>query len=168
MGAGTYLGGWRVIRTLGKGLVEIKPPQGMAADSSSCAVILLSASFGYAVSSSQVASGSVLGSGVGKPGAEVRWGVAGRMATAWLVTLPLAGGIGAISFWLVHALGGYLGVATGFAALFGMSLAIWLRSRKVRVDHTNVNARWKGNLTAGLEPDVVAAEFDTIASGTAS
>lgn len=74
MAAGTYLGGWRIIRTLGKGLVEIKPPQGMAAESSSAAVILLSAHFGYALSTTQVATGSVLGSGVGKPGAEVRWG----------------------------------------------------------------------------------------------
>lgn len=74
MAAGAYLGGWRIIRTLGKGLVEIKPPQGMAAESSSAAVILLSAHFGYALSTTQVATGSVLGSGVGKPGAEVRWG----------------------------------------------------------------------------------------------
>lgn len=74
MAAGTYLGGWRIIRTLGKGLVEIKPPQGMAAESSSAAVILLSAHFGYALSTTQVATGSALGSGVGKPGAEVRWG----------------------------------------------------------------------------------------------
>ncbi|OOK65587.1 phosphate transporter family protein [Mycobacterium kansasii] len=74
MAGGTYLGGWRIIRTLGKGLVEIKPPQGMAAESSSAAVILLSAHFGYALSTTQVATGSVLGSGVGKPGAEVRWG----------------------------------------------------------------------------------------------
>ncbi|EUA22424.1 phosphate transporter family protein [Mycobacterium xenopi 3993] len=71
--AGTYFGGWRIIRTMGKGLVEIKPPQGMAAESSSAAVILLSANFGYALSTTQVATGSVLGSGVGKPGAEVRW-----------------------------------------------------------------------------------------------
>lgn len=66
MAAGTYLGGWRIIRTLGKGLVEIKPPQGMAAESSSAAVILLSAHFGYALSTTQVATGSVLGSGVGR------------------------------------------------------------------------------------------------------
>ena len=93
MAAGTYLGGWRIIRTLGKGLVEIKSPQGMAAESSSAAVILLSAHFGYALSTTQVCTGSVLGSGLGKPGGEVRWGVAGRMAVAWLVTLP-AGRVG--------------------------------------------------------------------------
>lgn len=151
MAAGTYLGGWRIIRTLGKGLVEIKPPQGMAAESSSAAVILLSAHFGYALSTMQVATGSVLGSGVGKPGAEVRWGVAGRMVVAWLVTLPLAGLVGAFTYGLVHFIGGYPGAILGFALLWLTATAIWLRSRRAPIDHTNVNADWEGNLTAGLE-----------------
>lgn len=151
MAAGTYLGGWRIIRTLGKGLVEIKPPQGMAAESSSAAVILLSAHFGYALSTTQVATGSVLGSGVGKPGAEVRWGVAGRMVVAWLVTLPLAGLVGAFTYGLVHFIGGYPGAILGFALLWLTATAIWLRSRRAPIDHTNVNADWDGNLTAGLE-----------------
>lgn len=151
MAAGTYLGGWRIIRTLGKGLVEIKPPQGMAAESSSAAVILLSAHFGYALSTTQVATGSVLGSGVGKPGAEVRWGVAGRMVVAWLVTLPLAGLVGAFTYGLVHFIGGYPGAILGFALMWLTATAIWLRSRRAPIDHTNVNADWEGNLTAGLE-----------------
>lgn len=151
MAAGTYLGGWRIIRTLGKGLVEIKPPQGMAAESSSAAVILLSAHFGYALSTTQVATGSVLGSGVGKPGAEVRWGVAGRMVVAWLVTLPLAGLVGDFTYGLVHFIGGYPGAILGFALLWLTATAIWLRSRRAPIDHTNVNADWEGNLTAGLE-----------------
>ena len=92
---GTYLGGWRVIRTLGKGLVEIESPQGMAAESSSAAIILLSASFGYSLSTTHVATGSIIGTGLGKKGADVRWSVAGRMATAWLFTLPVAGVVGA-------------------------------------------------------------------------
>jgi PiT family inorganic phosphate transporter len=154
MATGTYLGGWRIIRTLGKGLVEIKPPQGMAAESSSAAVILLSAHFGYALSTTQVCTGSVLGSGVGKPGAEVRWGVAGRMATAWLVTLPLAGLVGAITYWIVHLIGGYPGAIIGFSLLVAVSAAIYLQSRKVKVDHKNVNAEWEGSLTAGLEGSV--------------
>ena len=121
MAMGTYLGGWRIIRTLGKGLVEIKSPQGMAAESSSAAVILLSAHFGYALSTTQVCTGSVLGSGVGKPGGEVRWGVAGRMAVAWLVTLPLAGLVGAITYWIVHLIGGYPGAIIGFGLLVAVA-----------------------------------------------
>jgi phosphate/sulfate permease len=151
MALGTYLGGWRIIRTLGKGLVEIESPQGMAAESSSAAVILLSAHFGYALSTTQVCTGSVMGSGLGKPGGEVRWGVAGRMATAWLVTLPLAGLVGAVTYWIVHLIGGYPGAIIGFSLLVAVSAVIYVRSRKVKVDSKNVNAEWEGSLTAGLE-----------------
>ena len=78
---GTYLGGWRIIRTLGKGLVEISSPQGMAAESSSAAVILASSQMGFALSTTHVATGSILGTGLGRR-AEVRWGVAARMLVA--------------------------------------------------------------------------------------
>ena len=159
---GTYLGGWRVIRTLSKGLVEIKSPQGMAADSSSAAIILLSSHFGYSLSTTHVATGSILGSGVGKPGAEVRWGVAGRMASAWLVTLPAAGVVGAITYFLVHAIGGYPGAIVGFAVLIAVSAAIWLQSRKAPIDHTNVTADWEGNLTAGTNDKPPPAPQPTV------
>ncbi|OBI04275.1 inorganic phosphate transporter [Mycolicibacter heraklionensis] len=158
MSAGTYAGGWRIIRTLGKGLVEIKPPQGMAAESSAAAVILLSSHFGYSLSTTQVATGSVLGSGVGKPGAQVRWSVAGRMAAAWLVTLPMAGGVGAAAYGLVHGIGGYPGITIGVVLLISTVLAIWLRSRRARIDHNNVNAEWHGSLTGGLEAPAVQPE----------
>jgi inorganic phosphate transporter, PiT family len=151
MAAGTYLGGWRIIRTLGKGLVEIKSPQGMAAESSSAAVILLSTHFGYALSTTQVCTGSVLGSGLGKPGGEVRWGVAGRMGVAWLVTLPLAGLVGAVTYWIVHLIGGYPGAIIGFGLLVAVAATIYIPSRRVKVDHNNVNAEWEGSLTAGLD-----------------
>jgi PiT family inorganic phosphate transporter len=151
MATGTYLGGWRIIRTLGKGLVEIKSPQGMAAESSSAAIILLSAQFGYALSTTQVCTGSVMGSGLGKPGGEVRWGVAGRMVVAWLVTLPLAGLVGALTYWIVHLIGGYPGAIIGFGLLVAISAYIYMRSRKNKVDHNNVNNDWEGDLTAGLD-----------------
>ncbi|MFZ0715247.1 MAG: inorganic phosphate transporter [Mycobacterium sp.] len=153
MALGTYTGGWRIIRTMGKGIVEIKSPQGMAAESSSAVIILLSAHFGYALSTTQVVTGSVLGSGVGKPGAEVRWSVAGRMAAAWLITLPSAGLVGAVTYYIVHGVGGYPGAILGFLLLVATATAIYLRSRKSKVDHTNVNAEWKGDLTAGLDED---------------
>ena len=151
MALGTYTGGWRIIRTMGKGIVEIRSPQGMAAESSSAVIILLSAHFGYALSTTQVVTGSVLGSGVGKPGAEVRWSVAGRMAAAWLITLPSAGAVGAVTYFVVHGIGGYPGAIVGFLLLIAAAGAIYLQSRKTKVDHTNVNAEWKGDLTAGLD-----------------
>jgi inorganic phosphate transporter, PiT family len=159
--AGTYLGGWRIIRTLGKGLVEINPPQGMAAETSSAAIILLSSHFGYSLSTTHVATGSILGSGMGKPGAEVRWGVAGRMVVAWLITLPAAGIVGAITYFVVNGIGGFVGATIGFLLLVGVSFAIWWQSRKAPIDHSNVNNEWEGNLTAGTSEKVDSAKPKT-------
>jgi PiT family inorganic phosphate transporter len=159
--AGTYLGGWRVIRTLGKGLVEIKSPQGMAAETSSAAIILLSSHFGYSLSTTHVATGSILGSGVGKPGAEVRWGVAGRMAAAWLITLPSAALVGAVTYFITHLIGGYAGAAVGFLLLVAVAGAIWLQSRKAPIDSKNVNDEWEGSLTAGTSEKAPAAKAES-------
>jgi PiT family inorganic phosphate transporter len=153
---GTYMGGWRVIRTLGKGLVEIESPQGMAAESSSAAVILLSSHFGYSLSTTHVATGSILGTGLGKKGAEVRWNVAGRMATAWLFTLPLAGLVGAGGFELAHGIGGTGGVIVDLVILIAVAGTIYFRSRKTAVSHDNVNAEWTGTV-APAEPVPAAA-----------
>jgi PiT family inorganic phosphate transporter len=148
---GTYMGGWRVIRTLGKGLVEIEAPQGMAAESSSAAIILLSSHFGYSLSTTHVATGSIIGTGLGKKGAEVRWNVAGRMATAWLFTLPAAAGVGAGAYALANAIGTTGGVVVDLILLIAVSAVIWIRSRKTRVGHDNVNSEWKGSV-APSEP----------------
>jgi inorganic phosphate transporter, PiT family len=153
---GTYLGGWRVIRTLGKGLVEIESPQGMAAESASAAVILLSSSFGYSLSTTHVATGSIIGTGLGKKGAEVRWNVAGRMATAWLFTLPSAGIVGAGAEYLAHSIGKTPGVLVDLVILIAVAAFIYIRSRATKVDHTNVNDDWTGT-AAPSEPEPAAA-----------
>ncbi|HEX3815432.1 MAG TPA: anion permease [Mycobacteriales bacterium] len=149
---GTYMGGWRVIRTLGKGLVEIEAPQGMAAESASAAVILLSSHFGYSLSTTHVATGSILGTGLGKKGAEVRWGVAGRMATAWLFTLPAAGLVGAGAYGLAHLIGGTAGVIVVLVILIAIAFGIYLRSRKTTVSHDNVNSEWTGSVAPAETP----------------
>ena len=136
---GTYLGGWRIIRTLGKGLVDIAPAQGMAAQSASAAVILASSHLGFALSTTHVATGSVLGSGVGRPGAHVRWRVAGRLVAAWLITLPAAGLIGAVMWWVGHV----AGAVPVFAVLVITAAGVWLRSRRTPVGHHNVNEEWE-------------------------
>ncbi len=153
---GTYLGGWRVIRTLGKGLVEIESPQGMAAESASAAVILLSSSFGYSLSTTHVATGSIIGTGLGKRGAEVRWNVAGRMATAWVFTLPSAALVGAGAYALAHVIGGTTGVVIDLIILVAVAAVIYLRSRANKVDHNNVNDEWTGS-AAPAEPQPAAA-----------
>ena len=158
---GTYLGGWRVIRTLGKGLVEIESPQGLAAEASSAAIILSSSAAGMALSTTHVATGSILGSGVGKPGAEVRWAVAGRMAVAWLITLPAAALAGAATFWLGHAVAGatsdLIGSILIFAVLVVTSGYLWWRAQQHKVDHRNVNAEWDTSTNSVVPADVRAA-----------
>ena len=140
--AGTYLGGWRIIRTLGKGLVEIEPPQGLAAESASAAVILASSHLGFALSTTHVATGSILGSGVGKPGAQVRWRVAGRMVAAWLITLPAAAVVGAVMWYIGDLLGGLGGAIVDFVILLALAGFMYLRSRRTPVSHHNVNDEW--------------------------
>lgn len=139
---GTYLGGWRIIRTLGKGLVEISAPQGMAAEASSAAIILTSSAAGMALSTTHVATGSILGSGLGRKGADVRWAVAGRMAVAWLTTLPAAAVVGAISYLIARGIGGAAGAVTIFLILALASLYMWWRAQQQKVDSSNVNADW--------------------------
>ena len=153
---GTYLGGWRVIRTLGKGLVEIQAPQGMAAESASAAVILLSSSFGYSLSTTHVATGSIIGSGLGKKGAGVRWNTAGRMATAWVLTLPCAGLMGAGAEFLARAIGHTPGVIVVLVILAATAATVYWRSRANKVDHNNVNDDWTGS-AAPADPQPAAA-----------
>ena len=158
IGLGTYIGGWRVIRTLGKGLVEIEPPQGLAAEASSAAIILSSSAAGMALSTTHVATGSILGSGVGRQGAEVRWSVAGRMAVAWLITLPAAALAGALTFWLGHGIGSVstdlVGSIVIFALLLALSGFLWWRAQQHKVDHRNVNAQWDSSTNSVVPADV--------------
>lgn len=133
---GTYLGGWRIIRTLGKGLTDVKPAQGFAAESSTAATILASSALGFALSTTQVASGSVIGSGLGRRGSQVRWRTAGRIATGWLLTLPAAGAVGALAALLVVWLE-TVGVIIGAVLAVGIIVGLYLRSRRNAVTHAN-------------------------------
>jgi len=97
---GTYIGGWRIIQTLGERVSEIQTPQGFAAEASSATVILTSANLAFALSTTQVATGSIFGAGAGRRLASVQWGIAGQMAIAWLMTLPAAAAVGAVASWV--------------------------------------------------------------------
>ncbi|MEH0109946.1 inorganic phosphate transporter [Tersicoccus sp. MR15.9] len=132
---GTYAGGWRIIRTLGAGLTDVKPAQGFSAETSTAAAILASSHLGFALSTTQVASGSVIGSGLGRRGAGVRWGTAGRIVVGWVLTLPAAGIVGAIAAW-----GADLGTA-GFIIVtvlaVGFIAVMFVRASRQRVSHEN-------------------------------
>ncbi|MBF1668959.1 inorganic phosphate transporter [Rothia sp. (in: high G+C Gram-positive bacteria)] len=160
---GTYLGGWRIIRTLGKGIVEVDTPQGVAADGASAAIILTSSHFGMALSTTHVASGSILGSGLGRKGAEVRWSVAGRMVVAWLITLPAAAIVGALTWLIGHGLNAltgtqFIGEMTVFALLVVFCFLMWRHSQKDNIDASNVTGDWDEKEGAAVTSADASAE----------
>lgn len=154
---GTYLGGWRIIRTMGKGLTDIQPPQGFAAQSSAAATILASSHIGFSLSTTHVCSGAVMGSGLGRKGGVVHWSTATRMFVGWGLTLPAAGLIAAIS--AVIADQGDWGITVVAVLLVVISGAIYLASRREVVDHTNVN---DVDPIAPEEPGVVTSAIQSV------
>ncbi|MFI1565768.1 anion permease [Streptomyces sp. NPDC020490] len=134
---GTYIGGWRIIRTMGKGLTDLQPQQGFAAQTSAATAILASSHLGFSLSTTHVVSGSVMGAGLGRKGGVVRWSTATRMVVAWVLTLPAAALVGALAE-SVTGLGDW-GTAVVAVFLVASSAAIWKISRREVVDHSNVN-----------------------------
>jgi PiT family inorganic phosphate transporter len=149
---GTYMGGWRIIKTLGTGLTDVKPAQGFAAETSTAATILASSHLGFALSTTQVASGSVIGSGIGRRGSTVRWKTAGRITIGWLFTLPAAGMVGAIAA-LIAQLGTWGIIADAIVGI-GTIVFIFLWSRRDTVGHHNVVS----DVAASGEAVVIAPE----------
>ncbi|EFO98390.1 hypothetical protein CRE_07191 [Caenorhabditis remanei] len=133
---GTYSGGWRIIRTLGAGLTQVKPAQGFAAETSTAATILASSHLGFALSTTQVASGSVIGSGLGRRGSSVRWRTVGRIALGWLFTLPSAAIVGALAALLAQGLGTTGVIIDAILGLLFILFIFW-RSSRNKVDHSN-------------------------------
>jgi PiT family inorganic phosphate transporter len=133
---GTYMGGWRIIRTLGKGLTDVKPAQGFSAETSTAATILASSALGFALSTTQVASGSVIGSGLGRRGSVVRWRTVGRIAVGWVLTLPAAGAVGAFAALLVVWFG-FWGILIDAVLAVVIVVGLFLRSRRSAVTAGN-------------------------------
>jgi len=103
--AGTYVGGWRIIRTMGSKIIKMDPAQGFAAQAAGAAVILSASHVGFPLSTTHVISGGIMGAGAAKRVSAVRWGVAGNIVVAWVLTLPAAAAVGALTFGIVHVLG---------------------------------------------------------------
>lgn len=152
---GTYMGGWRVIRTLGKGLTEISTPQGFAAEAASATTILVSSHMGFALSTTQVCSGSIIGTGLGKKGSKVNCGVAGKMLIAWIVTFPAAGIVGALACALAKT-SVWGTVAVAFIAC-AVAFIIWRLSRRNPINSANVNERADVKVNANPGAKTVAA-----------
>jgi PiT family inorganic phosphate transporter len=102
--AGTYVGGWRIMRTLGQRVFQMEPASGFAAQTSSGIVIFLATHLGYPLSTTHVVSGAVMGAGATKRLSAVRWGVAGNIAVAWLLTIPMAALVAAALYWPVQGI----------------------------------------------------------------
>ncbi|HEY1514095.1 MAG TPA: inorganic phosphate transporter [Gaiellaceae bacterium] len=102
--AGTYSGGWRIMKTLGQRVYQMEPPGGFAAQASAGAVIYASTKYGYPLSTTHVVSGAVMGAGATKRLSAVRWGVAGNIVFAWVLTLPAAALVAAGMWFVVEGI----------------------------------------------------------------
>lgn len=137
IGLGTYSGGWRIMRTMGRGLVHVDPPQGFASELSSAVAILASSHLGFALSTTHICSGSVVGTGVGR-GAKVETGTLRKMFIAWIITLPAAAVVGGLTSF-VAVKGAIPGLFVVIIALILSSLMIVRRANQNKVDFANVN-----------------------------
>jgi PiT family inorganic phosphate transporter len=120
MALGTYAGGWRIIRTLGQRVAKLEPPQGFAAETATATILWFTAHYGFPVSTTHTISGSVLGAGATRRLRGVRWGVAGNILLAWVLTIPASGLIGAFMEVLTRLPGGapiVFALTIGIAAL---------------------------------------------------
>ena len=143
---GTTIGGWRIINTMGNRITEIESPQGFAAEAAGAAVILGSSYYGYPLSTTHVVTGSVMGAGAGKKLESVHWGVFGQMLVGWVLTLPMAGALGALSWEVAHLFGSNSGVGTAVMACIAAvcAAALFTLAQRTKIgahdlDRTNVS-----------------------------
>jgi PiT family inorganic phosphate transporter len=125
---GTYTGGWRIIKTMGSRIIKMDAAQGFAAQGAGAAVILASSHFGYPLSTTHVINGGIMGAGAAKRVSAVRWGVAGNIAIAWVLTLPAAALGGAAVWGVTRIFGtGALGPLIVSVILVGGILVVFAR-----------------------------------------
>jgi inorganic phosphate transporter, PiT family len=142
---GTYVGGWRIIKTLGTRVVEVRPPQGFGSETVAASVILASSHVGFPLSTTQVVSGAVAGSGVGRPGATVNWRVVGNIVVGWLFTLPAAAAVAALVYGVIDLLGG------NAAGVIVVCVAMVIGAYFL----------WRANRAQPIEPDETVSEDPT-------
>ena len=157
--AGTATGGWRIINTMGNRITNVESPPDFAAESASASVILASSYYGYPLSTTQVVSGGVMGAGLGKELASVHWGVAGQMATAWVITIPAAALLAGVAWGISDIFGNPNAGAIVIALLAGAgAFALWTLAQRNRItaddlDRTDVSVVEEAE-RAGVPPAV--------------
>ena len=125
---GTYMGGWRIIRTMGSRIIKMDTAQGFAAQGSGAAVIMAASHFGFPLSTTHTISGAVMGAGAAKRLSAVRWGVAGNIVMAWVLTIPAAATIGGLVYGITRLFGdGAVGPAIVSVLLIGGIAAVFAR-----------------------------------------
>ena len=124
---GTYVGGWRIIRTMGSRIIKMDPAQGFAAQGIGATVIMAASHVGFPLSTTHVISGAIMGTGAAKRVSAVRWGVAGNIVVAWVLTLPASAAVGGLTYALVALLGsesaGPIVVSAALLVALAMALA---------------------------------------------
>jgi inorganic phosphate transporter, PiT family len=132
---GTYVGGWRIIRTMGSRIIKMDPAQGFAAQSAGAAVILSASHVGFPLSTTHVISGAIMGAGAAKRVSAVRWGVAGNIAAAWAMTLPASALVGGLTYAVVNLFGNTVAgtIVVAGALLIALSAAM---ARRVTAGRT--------------------------------
>jgi inorganic phosphate transporter, PiT family len=155
---GTYTGGWRIIKTLGTKVTEVRPPQGFSSEEVAATVILASSHFGYPLSTTHVVSGAVAGSGVGRPQAAVDWSIARRIVTGWVLTLPAAAATAAVVY-LVTDLFGTDSAVGPIAVTLILAIAcffLWRANRAAKVQPEETVSSHSAAPAQTLEPVGVA------------
>jgi PiT family inorganic phosphate transporter len=146
---GTYMGGWRIMKTVGKKISDVQSPQGFAAETSSAATILVSSHLGFALSTTHVTSGSVIGSGLGKKLADVHWGVVGKIVIAWVITLPSAAVVGGLATWIASTSTIGLVVVAVLALVGGLTFAVLARRKPIGADDVREGTTEREPVAAG-------------------
>jgi inorganic phosphate transporter, PiT family len=150
--SGTYMGGWRIMRTVGKNITDVESPQGFAAETSAATTLLISSNLGFPLSTTQITSGAVVGAGLGKRLASVHWNTVSKIAVGWIVTLPAAAFAGGVSAWLAGT--GPIGVIVVAVLAIGGGGTFVFLARRHPVTHQNVNEE---STTATGRPVAAAA-----------
>ena len=128
IGLGTWAGGWRIIRTMGTRIIRMEPIHGFAAQTVAASVIQLATAWGLPVSTTQVVSGSVMGAGATRRFSAVRWGVASRIAWAWVFTIPASATLAALAALLIEA--GPIAITLAVLLVGAVGFALLVRQRR--------------------------------------
>jgi inorganic phosphate transporter, PiT family len=125
MGLGTLTGGWRIIQTMGTRITKLNQHQGFSASLGGSILLFFASYLGVPVSTTHTIAGCVIGAGTARRASAVRWGVAGNVAIAWIITIPAAAIVAAIFYWLISAMFWHVAIAAGLIAFFAYSARVW-------------------------------------------